>query len=301
MAFGTGSLHSPEVFRAAWQAGFRRFDTAVYYANDEALFEALQACGGLEEARVVHKVQPHKVTAQFERLIRPKLAGRPLDTLLLHHPTLFVLDASTERWLRTWRELEVMVERGLVRRIGLSNAGRSFVEYLCDHARVRPTVNQIECHPWNHDAELVRACRDRGLEVQCYSPLGGGRLALRETAAVREVAGQAGRSAAQVCLRWSIQKGLVPVVRASDAAHMRDNLEALAFSLDEAQIEVIDRVGSRGRAWDDPVKRGCLSAVVGPSRIEVPNRRRFAIRSALHYAAVEVLLRRRPRAVRRDV
>lgn len=246
-------------------------------------------------------MQPYRVTAQVEQLVLPRLGGRPLDTLLLHHPALFVLDARPDAFMRSWKELEDLMERGVARRIGLSNAGRSFVEYLGRHARAKPSVNQIECHPWNYDASLVGFCQQNGLEVQCYSPLGGDRLAVKETPAIREVARATGRSPAQVCLRWSVQKGLVPIVRARDPAHMRDNRQALTFSLDPAQMEAIDRIDQTGKVWDDPIKRGCLSATIEPTRIRVPNRFRFAIRSGLHFAAVELFLRRsRPaRPVRR--
>ena len=283
-------MRSPEVFREAWQAGYRTFDTAVYYGNDAALFAALTACDPAGEARVVHKVQPVRVTAQFERLIRPKLDGRPLDTLLLHHPALFVLDAGTEALMGRWRELEALVDRGLVRRIGCSNAGRGLIGYLHDRARVKPSVNQIECHPWNPEPELRQACLDRGIEVQCYSPLGGTRLPVRDAAAVREVARATGRSPAQVCLAWLLGQGLVPVVRATRAEHMRDNLQAESFALDASQVRAIEEGGARGRVWDDPVKRGCLAATVAGDRITVPNRARFALRSALHYATVGLIL-----------
>jgi diketogulonate reductase-like aldo/keto reductase len=239
-------------------------------------------------------VQPYRVADQFQRLIRPKLGGRPLDTLLLHHPALFVLDARPEALMRPWGELEALVESGLVRRIGLSNAGPAFIEHLFAHARVKPAVNQVEAHPGRYDAELVRRCRERGVEVQAYSPLGSGRVPVLATAEVQEVARQTGRSPAQVCLRWSIQKGLVPVVRAARPEHMRDNREALGFSLDEARMQALDRIGATARAWDDPIKRGSRAATITPARIRVPNRVRFGLRSAVHYAAVELFLRRRP-------
>ena len=123
IVFGTGGLRSPGVFEEAWRAGYRVFDTAVYYANDGELAAALDACGAGEQARLVHKVQPHRVSEQFERLIRPRLGGRRLDTLLLHHPALFVLRARPDALMKPWGELERLVGRGLVRRIGLSNAG----------------------------------------------------------------------------------------------------------------------------------------------------------------------------------
>jgi 2,5-diketo-D-gluconate reductase A len=283
------------VFQEAWRAGYRVFDTAVYYSNDTELFAALEACGAGGDARVIHKVQPYRVSAQFERLILPKLGGRPLDTLLLHHPALFVLNARPSALMNAWSELEKLVERGLVRRIGCSNAGPSFIEYLSEHASVKPAVNQVECHPGQYDAGLVRCCRERGIELQCFSPLGSGRLPIRETATIQETARATGRSTSQVCLRWAIQKGLVPVVRTGDPTHMRDNLRALDFSLDDAQMGAIDRIGQTAMAWDDPIKRGCLSGTVTPEEIRVPNRLRFAVRSAVHYLAVELFLRRSPR------
>lgn len=282
------------MFAQACRAGYRAFDTAVYYANDAELLAALDDCGAAGQARIIHKVQPYRISDQFERLIQPRLGGRPLDTLLLHHPALFVLDARPLVFMKRWSELERLVERGLVRRIGCSNAGRPFVEHLVRHASVKPAVNQVECHPWNYDADLVGCCRERGVEVQCYSPLGSGRLPVLRSGAIREIARQAGRSPAQVCLRWLIQKGLVPIVRARDPTHMRDNLQALTFSLDEAQARLIDQIGRTARAWDDPIKRGCLSATITPTRIRVANRFRFAVKSGLHYLAVELFLRRRP-------
>jgi diketogulonate reductase-like aldo/keto reductase len=290
--FGTGGLRSPEAFTEAWRAGYRVFDTAVYYANDAPLVAALDACGSAGEARLVHKVQPHRVSEQFERLIRPRLGGRPLDTLLLHHPALFVLSARPDALMKPWAELEKLVERGLVRRIGLSNAGPAFFEHLLAHATVKPAVSQIEAHPGCYDAALVGGWRERGIEVQAFSPLGSGRVPVLTMPEVQEAARRTGRSAAQVCLRWSIQKGMVPIARAARPEHMRDNREALAFSLDEAQVAAIDRVAETGRAWDDPIKRGCLAATITPDRIVVPNRPRFALRSALHYAAVATFLRR---------
>lgn len=294
IAFGTGGLREPDVFKAAWRAGYRVFDTAVYYANDAQLFAALDACGAGDHARLVHKVQPYRVAEQFERLIRPRLGGRPLDTLLLHHPALFVGGAGPDALMRPWGELEKLVGRGLVRRIGLSNAGPAFFDYLLAHASVKPGASQIEAHPGRYDAALVGEWRQRGIEVQAYSPLGGGRVPVLQVAEVREVASRTGRSPAQVCLRWSVQKGMVPIARAARPEHMRDNREALAFSLDEAQVRAIDRVAETARAWDDPIKRGCRAATITPSGIVVPNRARFAIRSALHYAAIGALLRRRP-------
>ena len=293
IVFGTGGARSPGVFEEAWRAGYRVFDTAVYYANDAPLAAALAACGAGEEARLVHKVQPHRVSEQFERLIRPLLGGRRLDTLLLHHPALFVLRARPDALMKPWGELEKLVERGLVRRIGLSNAGPAFFDHLLAHASVKPAVSQIEAHPGRHDAALVAAWRERGIEVQAYSPLGSGRVPVMRAPEVQEIARQTGRSPAQVCLRWSIQKGMVPIARASRPEHMRDNRGALAFSLDEAQVRAVDRAGQTARAWDDPIKQGCLAATITRARIVVPNRARFALRSALHYAAVATFLRRR--------
>jgi diketogulonate reductase-like aldo/keto reductase len=293
IAFGTGMLRSRDVFREAFQAGFRTFDTAVYYANDRELIGALDDCGAGEQVRLIHKVQPYRVSEQFERLILPKLGGRPLDTLLLHHPALFVFDARTEALMRPWSELEKLVERGLVRRIGCSNAGVSILDYLFAHASVKPSVNQIECHPWNYDARLVQHCRERGVEVQSYSPLGGGRLNVMESPAIQEIARATGRSGAQVSLRWSIQKGMVPIVRTRDPERMRENRRSTEFALDDAHMSAIDGIVERGRVWDDPIKRGCLSATVDRGAIHVPNRLRFAIRSGLNYLLVALLLRRR--------
>jgi diketogulonate reductase-like aldo/keto reductase len=129
--------------------------------------------------------------------------------------------------------------------------------------------------------------------VQSFSPLGGGRLKVLESPAIQGIARETGRSAAQVCLRWSMQKGMVPIVRTRDPRRMRENRKSTEFALDDGQMRAIDGIADKGTVWDDPIKRGCLSATVAPEAIRVPNRVRFAIRSSLHYLAVEVLLRLR--------
>jgi diketogulonate reductase-like aldo/keto reductase len=285
-------VRSRDVFLNAYRAGFRTFDTAVYYANDRELLSALEEAGGLDEVHLIHKVQPYRVREQVERLILPKLGGRSLDTLLLHHPVLFVLDAGPSALMKPWSELEKLVERGLARRIGLSNAGTAFVDYLFEHASVKPSVNQIECHPLYYDRDLVRRSRERGLEVQAFSPLGGSRSKVIESPVIQRIARETGQTPAQVSLRWSIQNGMVPIARSTKPTRMRENLEALSFALDPSQMQAIDGLPQGDRVWDDPIKRGCLSGTITDAGIRVPNRPRFAIRSAIHCLAVEMFLRR---------
>jgi hypothetical protein len=247
------------VFREAWRAGYRVFDTAVYYANDAELIAALDECGAGEEARLVHKVQPYRVADQFERLIRPKL-GAAADTL-----------CCITRRLRPRRAPDVdeapgraekLVERGLVRRIGAARALRSSIPLA--HANVKPAVNQIEGHPGHFDAGLGHG-QERDVEVL---------LAARP----RPRAG-AGYAGVQNRPATRAPRASVPALvdpegpgpgRPTATPRTCGTTCSPSFALDVAQMQAIDG-SARSRGRGTIPSSAAASATITPTRIRVPN------------------------------
>ncbi|KAL3801142.1 hypothetical protein ACHAW5_011090 [Stephanodiscus triporus] len=179
-----------------------------------------------------------------------------LDLFLVHWPVAFKyvdIDPSARGWsnediddsdsgrnidpnvsLRdTWTAMEGLVDDGLVRHIGVANFPVALLHDLLGYARIAPAVNQVELHPYNQQRRLVEYCHSRGVAVQAYSPLGtpGYRGAdepdVLSDPILAEIAEARGISVAQLCIRWSVQRGCHVVVKSSDRRRMEENLSSM--------------------------------------------------------------------------
>lgn len=158
-----------------------------------------------------------------------------VDLFLVHTPR----NKSKAVLKDVWLALERLRDEGKTRAIGVSNYGIRHLEEMKKYAQTwPPSVNQIELHPWSQQRDLVTYCRDHGILVQAYSPLATG--ARLDDLTLRQVAGRHGRSPAQVLIRYSLQKGWVPLVKTEGTERMRENMDVYTFELDEGDIEVLD-------------------------------------------------------------
>lgn len=225
--------------------GYRAFDTAPLYGNEDAVGEALRTapitreelflttklwntCHGYDEA-----------LAAFDRTAdRLKLSH--VDLYLIHWPV-----PGQGLFVETWKALVRLREEGRVKAIGVSNFLPEHLERIIDATGVVPAANQIEVHPSCQQEELHRHCRVVGIATQAWSPFGHGQdLADPRVAAI---ARRHGRSPAQVILRWHVQRGILPVVKASSAAHLAENLDLGGFALSAgelAELVGLDRAAS---------------------------------------------------------
>eukprot|EP00567_Pseudictyota_dubia_P011907 CAMPEP_0197458270 /NCGR_PEP_ID=MMETSP1175-20131217/48199_1 /TAXON_ID=1003142 /ORGANISM="Triceratium dubium, Strain CCMP147" /LENGTH=161 /DNA_ID=CAMNT_0042992867 /DNA_START=30 /DNA_END=511 /DNA_ORIENTATION=- len=139
----------------------------------------------------------------------------------------------------TWRAMEDAVYAGKCRAIGVSNFAVGHLRALKENARIwPPAVNQVELHPYSPQTELVQYCREEGIIVEAYASLGGqdsGKKTWRvlggplmERDEVRRVAQKHGRTAAQVLLRWAVQRGCAVIPKSTNVEHMKLNLEAVS-------------------------------------------------------------------------
>ncbi|MBE5773046.1 MAG: aldo/keto reductase [Clostridiales bacterium] len=225
--------------------GGRLIDTAYMYGNEEAVGEgvrrAMEAFGvPHEEIFVITKLYPSQFDdpeAAIDMALQ-KLDIGYIDMMLLHHPGTGDVKA--------WLAMEEYVARGLIRSLGLSNW---YVEELTDFlpkVNIAPALVQNEIHPYYQEQDVVPFIQQKGIVVQCWYPLGGRGYtqALLSDEIITAIARAHGVSAAQVILRWDLQRGIVAIPGSSDPEHIKENLDLFGFELTEddmARIAALDR------------------------------------------------------------
>jgi len=243
MGLGTYSLsHDTCVnsVKSLLKNGGRLIDTAYMYGNEDAVGEgvrqAMEEFGiPREDIFVITKIYPsqfHDPEAAIDMALK-KLDIGYIDMMLLHHPGTGDVKA--------YLAMEKYVRQGKIRSLGLSNW---YVEELTEflpQVNIVPALVQNEIHPYYQEQDVVPFIQKKGIVVQCWYPLGGrGHTAeLLNDGTIAEIAKAHGVSAAQVILRWDLQRGIVVVPGSSNPRHIKENLDLFGFALTEAEMQSI--------------------------------------------------------------
>ncbi len=165
----------------------------------------------------------------------------------------------------TWGAMEALVGAGLVKRIGVSNFPTSLLRDLLSYAAIPPQVLQVEMHPYLTQSRLLRYCRDENIAVTAFSPFGAssylplGMADERESVLadprIQSLARAHERSAAQILLRWAVQRGTAVIPKTQESSHLRENLALYDFELSPQEMADIDAL-DRGRRFNDPAEFG---------------------------------------------
>ena len=262
---------------AALEAGFRHFDCAERYLNEREVGQALQtglAAGGIarEDIFVTTKLwntnhRPERVEPAFHASL-DRLRLNYLDLYLIHTPFAFqpgdeqdprdqdgniVYDREVTL-LDTWRALEGLVDGGRCRAIGLSDINLEGLLPIYESARVKPSVVQVEAHPYLPETELLEFCREKGIVLLAFAPLGHGmRPGPLEDPVILGIAARVGKTPAQVLLAWAVQRGTALLTTPRSAERARENFNISA--LPEDAFDEINRIQTRQRL-NDVVKTG---------------------------------------------
>jgi len=253
----------------ALDAGFRHFDCAERYRNEREVGEALQtglAANGIarENIFVTTKLwnsnhRPERVEPAFEASL-DRLRLEYLDLYLIHTPYAFqagddqdprdqngnVLYDSGVTLLDTWRAMESLVDHGKCRAIGLSDITLNELLPICESARIKPAVVQVESHPYLPETELLEFCKEKGIVFLAFAPLGHGmRPGLLEDPVISAIAPRVGKTPAQVLLAWAVQRGTALLTTPRTAARARENFDISA--LPEDALDEINRIQTRQR------------------------------------------------------
>ncbi|XP_069482914.1 aldo-keto reductase family 1 member A1-A-like [Ambystoma mexicanum] len=252
----------------ALEVGYRNIDCAFSYGNEHEVGEALQEKVGpnkalkREDVFIVSKLwntkhHPEDVEPAC-RLSLANLQLQYLDLYLMHWPIAFkrgdqmfpknedgIMQYADTHFIDTWKAMEHLVNLGLVRAIGLSNFNAKQVDEILAVARHKPVVNQVECHPYLNQKELLEHCRDRGIILTAYSPLGSAHRPwakpdehkLMDVPQLLHLARKYGKSPAQLILRWQLQRGVVCIPKSSNPSRIEENFQVFDFTISDEDME----------------------------------------------------------------
>mmetsp|Transcript_31891 Transcript_31891/g.77756 ORF Transcript_31891/g.77756 Transcript_31891/m.77756 type:complete len:336 (+) Transcript_31891:42-1049(+) len=288
---GFDDAESEEAVKLAYKAGIRAIDTAFNYYNQKGVGRGLKAVNRSEVFLVTKTTpcyhpqapprynisNPIECAMQTEKDILSnleQLQEEYIDLLLLHGPNQFGAASCTKETCALdavqWGVYETMLKKGKVRAIGVSNYCSSCLSCLLGGGRVTPAVNQVECHPYLQQEELLQHCRKHNIVLTAYSPLGGperpwakeGEPTLLDDPKIKAVADKFGKSNAHVCIRFQIQRGIVVIPKSVTPSRIEDNMKVFDFEMTEEDLNVV-----RGfhNGW-----RACVPAIPGPDGKDVP-------------------------------
>nr|XP_018267198.1 oxidoreductase [Kwoniella dejecticola CBS 10117]OBR89356.1 oxidoreductase [Kwoniella dejecticola CBS 10117] len=261
LGFGSGGLKGDvgiDAVSYAMKTGYLMVDTAQMYGNEEVEVGKGIAQSGVDRQNlfICTKWQPpvegsdarptpeqvrDEARQSVARLDKSRFEKEYLDLMIIHHPR-----PDPEGRANHWKGLALAQKEGWVKDIGVSNFNIKHLEAL---PAPLPAVNQIELHPWCQQREVVEYCKSKGIVLQAFCPLVRIRKDKFEDPVVVKISKKHNKGVAHVLLRWSLQKGFVPIPKASSPARIDANKDLYDFELDEQDMKELDGLdqGAAGR------------------------------------------------------
>lgn len=263
IGFGTWQTPNGEVavssVLCAIEAGYRHIDTAQGYGNEESVGIAVKKSGiDRKEIFVTSKLTNsehgyEKTLAAFEGSLK-KLEMDYLDLFLIHWPNPIAFRSNwQEANAGSWRAFEELYHAGRIRSIGISNFHPHHIQALMKTATITPMVNQIRLAPGDTQDEVVDYCRAQNILLEAYSPFGVGKIF--DVPEMQTLAKKYGKSIAQISLRWSLQRGYLPLPKSVTPARIKENADVFDFELDPADVQLIANL------------KGCVGYSTNPDTI----------------------------------
>lgn len=240
---------------AAFALGYRHIDTAAAYGSEGGVGNAIADSGLRREdvfitSKLRNACHGYKSTLdEFEKTLK-NLRTDYLDLYLIHwpNPVQYRL-VWKEAMQETWRAFEKLYKEGRIRAIGVSNFMPHHIDALMETAEIMPMANQLKLCPGITQPEIVEYCKERGIVLEAYSPFGAGLIfGIPEMNALAE---KYGKSISQICLRWCLQMGFVPLPKSANPMRIKQNAEIFDFELSDEDMNIISGLsGSCGEAPD---------------------------------------------------
>lgn len=251
----------------AIKTGYRLFDTATAYTNEDALGRAVKRAvsDGLckrEDLFITSKLWVSDMKTEetaYEGVLRS------LEKTGLEYLDLYLLHQAMGDYFAAWRGLERAYHEGKLKAIGVSNFYPNILTNFCETVDVIPAVNQIETHPWYVQPLALETAKYYGVIVEAWAPLGGGRYNDEDMDVIQKIADKYHKTTAQVLLRWNVDRGVVVIPKSVHLERIRQNFDIWDFHLTEEEINDMAKLdkgytGSRAKHFDPDFVRGCLGA-----------------------------------------
>ncbi len=234
--------------RSAWENGYRLFDTAQMYENEEMLGHALAELNVSRDqffltTKVAEKNQGYESAINSVKDSLQRLGLDYVDLLLVHWPI-------NEHFFETWRAFEEMKKQGLTRSIGVSNYSMVHLEYLATQATEMPVVDQIECTPQLAQEPMRAFNHQHGIVTQAWSPLARGKM--MDNQVLKQIAATHQRTVAQVILRWQLQIGNSFIPKSVHPSRIKENAAIFDFELSADEMRSIAKLNKNKRVSMEP-------------------------------------------------
>lgn len=248
IGFGTWQISNPDAYDAvsfALEAGYRHIDTARAYGNEENVGNAIRDSKVKREeifitSKLPAEIKGYKVAqASFEKTMR-NLGFDFLDLFLIHAPWPWNDKGRdcTEGNIASWKAMEELYKAGRIRSIGVSNFSIKDITAILDNCEIVPMVNQIRLFIGHMQEELTEFCRKHNILVEAYSPFATGRILNNKE--ILDKAKKYNVSVAQVCIRYLLQKDLLPLPKSTHASRIEENAK-VEFTIGQEDMMVLDK------------------------------------------------------------
>ncbi|XP_071781191.1 glyoxal reductase-like [Centroberyx gerrardi] len=249
-----GYSHEAIVY-ALRDCGIRLIDTSKYNEFEEELAVAIKESGvPRSDLWLTNKLWPldygYETAKKAFQQSCSHMGVEYLDLYMLHWPdSMQPGRCNREARAESWRALEELYEQGKCRAIGVSNFVIHHLQQLKEDCTVVPHVNQVEYHPLQQPNELIEYCRQEGIAFEGYCPLAKGQVLDNPT--VLQLAQKYGRSPAQICIRWSVQNGVITIPKSTKKERVQENCQVFEFQLEEEDMAALGKLhDGRHVSWD---------------------------------------------------
>lgn len=223
----------------AIQSGYRLIDTAAAYMNEEAVGAAIKKCGvSREELFITTKLWVQD--ANYENA--KKAVQTSLNKLGLDYIDLYLIHQPMGDYYGAYRAMEELYQQGILRAIGVCNFYPHVLVDFCETVKVIPAVNQIELHPFFQQENALAVMKEYGIQPEAWGPFAEGNHGIFTHPVLTKIGNQYGKSAAQVALRWNVQRGVIVIPKSVHKNRMEQNINIWDFTLSEEDIKEISKL-----------------------------------------------------------
>lgn len=231
-----GDAQTKKTCLEALKLGYRHIDTAHAYQNERGVGAAIKESGiPREEIWITTKLWPSEYgegkTAEAIDKMLSRLGTEYIDLLLLHQ--------QFGDYLGAWKDMEQAVKAGKVRSIGISNFESERLEEICEAATIKPSVLQVECHPYYQQNDLKKRIEKYGTVIESWYPIGHGDKKLLNESVFTKLVEKYGKNNVQIILRWQLQEGNIVFPKSTNPAHLKENIDIFDFELTEDEMNQI--------------------------------------------------------------